>query len=83
MQWSHETIFAIVIFKTCRQLLGASLPDPSNVREGGKNNVLKEVNDDQNCEFREAAYSTLKVTEASTANVGGNCRTREQQGAGR
>jgi len=29
MQWSHETMFAIVIFEICRQLLGASPPDPT------------------------------------------------------
>ena len=29
MQWSHETMFAIVIFNTCRQLLRTSPPDPN------------------------------------------------------
>ena len=29
MQWSHETMFAIAIFEICRQLLGASPPDPT------------------------------------------------------
>jgi len=29
MQWLHETMFAIVIFKICRQLLGASPSCPT------------------------------------------------------
>jgi len=29
IQWWHETIFATVIFKICRPLLGALPPDPS------------------------------------------------------